>query len=612
MIKLIKRKSKETKYQPKQDDPVSGRGDPFVLDGVQINPTNIELGQNLLQTFELGFWPPSAIPGFTEELLPKAPTTLVIQAIPQSNSATIKQLGNALSRLKSSHRDSLKKDVEDPELARRIEDATRLRDDVNRGNTRFFRTSVSIITYTSDTESSTLPVVKSEIQRLARERSCEMVSPKWQQEQAYRGSQPGGRPLLPMRLLETFSLASLYPYVDLDHFEEDGIPVGINTFTGNPLILNRWTNKNQHWVVCADAGSGKSYFVKETASQEITMGRPTIIIDPSASEEYAALIEEEDGEYITLGVGKSLKLNPFEIRPDPRNQDKDPEKVNGRPLSERISMIQPIIAILIGIQPGNTLGESRILKCLQSAFGKAGFKEDTWGGIFKAEPDELHKIKWVQKHPWPILSDLHKEFKERGYNEFAESMEPFITGGTSDMLDGQTTVNTYNPVVGFGINHLIAVPGAFSRAAYAVVMDYCVGLFSTFRSSKEKVLIIDEAHNLLRDPSMSVWLVRQYREARKAGIGVTAISQSALDFLTTEARPIWDNSSAKFVLSQPATSLMKAAAETGIDPELLTPAAHFPIGRVLAILENGQVYQFQSFAPPEMERLVRADTSTTN
>lgn len=606
MIKKRKNDIKETKYAQNYDVPVSGRGDPFVTDGVQINPDNIELGQQVIQSFELGFWPPSAIPGFTEELLPQNSSSLVIQAIPQSNSETIRKLGNSLSRLQSSAREGQKKGVPDPELERRIQDAYQLRDAVNRGITRFFQTSVSIVTYTPDTDKSKLPTVKAEITRQARERSMEMVSPKWQQEQAYRGAQPGGRPLLPMRLLETNSLAALFPFTDLDYFEDGGMPLGTNSSTGNPFILNRWAHKNPHWFVSADSGSGKSYFVKETLSQEVVMGKPVIILDPSAQEEYAPLITSLDGEYITFGAGDEFRINPFEVRPDPENQEKDPNKVNGRPISERIGILKPIIATLIGVQPEDTRGEARIDKCLQSVYQKAGFT-DSWGSVFHGEEDVLHGLRWVPNHPWPILSDLHKDFIKKGYLDFAESIEPFIKGGTVDMFDGQTSININNPVIGFGINHLIAVPGAFSRAAYAVVMDYCVGLFGTFRSAKEKSLIVDESHNLLRDKIMSPWLVRQYREARKAGVSVTAISQSALDALTDEARPIWDNSSARFFLSQPSSTLRQAALDIGVDPALLIPAAKFPRGEILVMLQDLQVYQFKSFAPPEMEKLVRAD-----
>lgn len=604
------KKRKETKYQPKYDAPISGRGDPFVLDGVKINPDHIELGQQLVQTFEIGFWPPSAIPGFTEELLPNHPAALVVQAIPQSNSGTIKQLGNSLSRLKSSYRESQKKNMDDPELERRIEDALKLRDAVNRGETRFFRTSISIMTYTPDTEKSSLPAIKAEVKRLARERSCEMVSPLDQQKQCYKGALPGGKPLLPMRLLETFSLASLYPFTALDHFEDNGSPYGINVNTGNPLIINRWGHKNQHQVVTADAGSGKSYFVKETFSQEVVNGKPGIILDPSQSEEYRPMVESLDGVYISLGTGLDLKINPFEIRPDPDQIYLDPSKAKGRPLAQRVSMVKPIVSTLLGIAPNDSVAEADIDECLQSMYVEAGFKDD-WGSIFHAEKDELHGIQWIPNHTWPILSDLKKEFDKRGYERYSRAIRPFIQGGTSDMLDGQTSINTSNPVIGFGINNLISIPGSFSRAAYAVVMDYCVGHFSTFRAFKEKLLIVDEAHNLLRDPVMSIWLEREFREARKAGVGVTAISQSALDFITKEARPIWDNASAKFFLSQPSTSLRQAAIEAGIDPTLLVPAAQFPPGRILVMLDDGSVYQFQSFAPPELEKLVRADAYVT-
>lgn len=603
----FRKKKKETKYNLLTKEPIGGRGNAFITDGVEIHPDHLEIGDKLVQSFELGFWPPVAIPGCTEELLPQHPSTLVIQTVPLSNSITIKRLGRSLGLLNSSAREGRKKNIPDPELERRIQDAVNLRDAVNRGATRFFSTSISLITYTPDTEKSQMSIVKSEVQRLARERSMELVCPKWQQEKVYLGAQPGGTPLLPKRLLETNSLGALYPFTDLDHYEPGGIPYGININTGNPLIINRWKHKNQHQLVTADSGSGKSLFVKETLSQEATMEKPTIVLDPSASEEYRSTIEALDGQYITLGIGKEIKLNPLPVRPDPTKLNKDPMMVKGRPLSERVSMVTPIIATLVGVQAGDNVREARINKCLQNVYKNAGFTEDTWASFFKAEKDELHGLKWVQTHPWPTLSDLQQEFIKNNFVDFVEAMEPFIDGGTSDMLDGQTNINTDNPIIGFGINHLIAVPGAFSRAAYAVVMDFCVSHFGTFRSAKEKLLISDESHNLLRDPVMATWLVREFQEARKAGIGVTGISTSALDFLSKEARPIWDNASCKFFLSQPATTLRQAAIEIGIEPQLLTPAAHFPPGQILALFDDGQVYTFKSFFPPELENIVRAD-----
>lgn len=602
----FRRKIKETKHTLLSKDPIIGRGNAFITDGVEIHSDHIEIGEKLVQTFEVGFWPPAGIPGFTEELIPQHPATLVIQTVPLSNSITIKKLGRSLGLLNSSAREGRKKNIPDPELERRIQDAVNLRDAVNRGATRFFATSISLITYTPDTEKSQMSIVKGEVKRLARERSMELVSPKWEQLKVYLGAQPGGTPLLPKRLLETNSLGALYPFTDLDHYEPGGIPYGINYHTGNPLIINRWKHKNQHQVVSADSGSGKSLFVKEITGQESIMGKPVIILDPSASEEYRGTVNSLDGQYITLGIGKDVRINPLDIRPDSQKQHLDPAKVDGRPLSERISLTVPIISTMLGVQVDDTVREARITKCLQRVYEKAGFK-DTWSSIFYAEKDDLYNLKWVQRDPFPTLTELTEEFKANGYHEFAESMEPFLAGGTTDMLDGQTNINTNNPVIGFGINHLIAVPGAFSRAAYAVVMDFCVGLFTTFRAVKEKLLIIDEAHNLLKNPVMAIWLVRQFNEARKAGIGVTAISTSAMHFLTEEARPIWDNASTKFFLSQPSTTLKEAATVIGIEPSLLTPAAHFPQGQILALFDNGQVYTFKSFFPPELEMIVRAD-----
>ena len=605
------KKTKQTVFKMSGNQ-MSGRGNPFVVSGVDVQPDQILIGDMMVQAHELAFWPPSAVPGFIEEVMPDAAATLVIQAQPQSTSLMIKKLGNALSRLQSSHREGLKQGVPDPELERRISDAYGLREAVNRGDTRFFSTSVSLLTYTPESTASEVKMVKQQVIRQARERSCEMVSPRWQQEQSYRGSLPGGKPIISRRLLETFSLSSLYPWTDLDHFEADGIPVGINVHTGNPLIVNRWSAKNPHQVVTADSGSGKSYLIKEMISQEGVMGRPIIVIDPSAKEEYAPLIEGMGGVYIPLGVGQDLRINPLQIWPvsDDKQFQAGPERAEGRPIALRISLVKPIILTLIG-GSGDTLIEARVDKCLRNIYQTAGFERDAWEELFRKEVDKDGMVRWVELKVWPTLTMLHTEFVNQGYSDFAETLEPFIGDGTTNMLDGQTNLDVHSPVIGFGIRHLASVQGAFSRAAYAVIMDFAIGYFGAMRMNREKVLVIDEAHNLLRDPVMSVWLEIQFREARKAGIGVTAISQSVMDFLKGDGdHTIWNNTSAKFFLCQPANELKHAAEVAGIDPSLLLPAAHFPAGKILVMLESGQVYTFQSFAPPEMEMLVRADAYT--
>lgn len=611
ILKNLKR-TKETKYDIKTNLPLSKRGDPFVVDGVNINPDHIQIGDNAVQSFEMGFWPPMGVPGFTDQLLPEHSSALIIQAIPQPTSETIKQLGKAIRLQQSSYRDSAKKGVRDPEIERRIQDAEDLRAAVNKGFTKFFRVSVNLQTYTQDVERSKLPSIKAEVKRKAREKSAELISPDNEVHKTYRGAMPGGKPLFPMRLLETNSLAALFPFTNMDHFEEGGIPLGKNTKTKNPFIINRWKHMNQHWYVSADSGAGKSLFIKEYSSQEHVLGRPIIYLDPSESEEYRTIVNLLDGVYITLGAGVDVKINPFVIPPDPRKLKKkiDPTKAKGRPLALRISILKPIIKTFLGISNNDALAESRIEKCLQAAYKKHHFMEDNWAAIYHAEEDELYGMKWVPNHEWPILSDLHEAFIDHGFNEYAEALEPYIQGGTSDMFDGQTTINVNNPVVGFGINHLVSVLGPFARAAYAIVMDYCVTLFGTYRNILEKLLILDELHNLLRDPEMAKWVVREYREARKAHIGVTGISQSAMDALSEDARPIWNNSSAKFFLKQPAIDLASAAANVGIDPSLLVPASSFPIGNILCLLEDGQVFQFRSFFPEELRLAVTTDDNS--
>jgi hypothetical protein len=413
-------------------------------------------------------------------------------------------------------------------------------------------------------------------------------------------------------LLDQQHVSSCFPWVSEDLLDESGVIVGINERTGGPVLWDRWTPDVSHMVVCADTGYGKSYAVKMLASQEYVLGRPCLVLDPSPKREYKPFIDVLGGAYIDLHPAGVQRLNPFEIAPDGAAVagGLSPEQASGRPVSDRIAAVKPILAALCGESLETGTFDALIEFAIQAAYRDADLA-DAWAGCFEATTDPLGGGVWRPRAAWPTLSRIRDALaasEDPDGQRYARMLRPYCSGGSADLLDGQTTVELRARCVGIGVNELIGVGGRFARAGYAAVVDYAAQRLRAL-SEPRKCVVVDEAHNFLADPQMSRWLERQMREARKQGISMTVISQGVSDFTHDKSgKAVWQTAAAPLYLHQPAGDLDEAASYLGLDPQTLLAAAHLPRGH--GILQAGErVVQVAIQAPRALDPILRSDVA---
>jgi|GEM_PF-4374531 len=586
------------------EDAGSGRPWGWTPSGVDLGvPDAIVLGERAAQVREVVAWPSSIPPGWAADtvLVGEAALVLALSVVPPDQVRA--QIHKALPALQSAVRESAKRSIVDAERERQIQDAVQLLQAIAGGMVRHWDAQLSAL-YWGDTEDQARDAGQL-AKRRARERGVELAALRHSQRQCYLGALPGGRPAMRGLLLDQGALAASFPFADENLLQPDGIFAGINERTGGPVLWERWAPDVQHLLVSGDTGFGKSYAVKCMLAQEAVLGHPLLLLDPSAKREYQSLTAALGGVYLPLSPTGAQKINPLAVTPDGASvrQGIPPAQAAGRPVSDRIGALKPILAALVGESLESGLFDAVIEAAIQQAYIGAGFT-DSWDGCFRVEGGA-----WVPRGPWPVLSDVRRALEgmeDEDGRRYARMLAPYCAGGSADLLDGQTTVELDAPVVGLGLNEIISVGGRFARAGYAAVMDFAA---ERFRASPErhKCLLADESHNLLADPVMSRWLERLLREARKQGISVTVISQGVGDFLAQPSgRTIFQNAGAKWFAHQPALDLENAARTLGLDQGVLREAAHLPRGHGIFAV-GGRVLHVQVQAPEALHPLFRAD-----
>ncbi len=594
------------------DQPAEKRGWGWTPAGVEVGADHLVIGDRAVQVREVASWPSAVASGSVSDVGLVGESALVLALAPVPAEQVNAALDRALPRQQSAAREAQKRGTVDMETQRRIQDALALKEAIASGQVRHFDCRVSSIYWSDNADAAR--TAGGIAQRRARERGMDLVSLRHSQAPSYHGALAGGKPVLRGLLLDQQQASSLWPFTDEDLLDPNGLCLGINERTGAPVLWDPRLPDVGHACITGDTGFGKTVTLKVIASQDCLFGRPALLLDPSAKNEYRGFAEALGGVYLPLRPSGGDHINPLEVLPDGQaiRQGHTPEHADGRPISERVVAVKPIIAALLGEDLEHGPADAVLEAALQTAYRVAGLA-DSWGGCFRSATDALGGMAWAPTALWPVLSDVRKALSESPDPEgprYARMLDPYCAGGSSDLLDGQTTVRPNAPVVGIGVNEVISAGGRFSRAGYATVIDFAARYFRS-RPEPFKTIAVDEAHNLLADPVMARWLERQLREARRAGVTVLVISQGVGDFLHAPAgRAIWQNSRAKVYMHQPAGDLGEAATQIGLDPATLAEAAHLPIGH--AILQVGdRTLAVAVQAPVALEPLLRSDVAFT-
>jgi hypothetical protein len=349
---------------------------------------------------------------------------------------------------------------------------------------------------------------------------------------ALSGSDP--RPVGYWQTLPTDGVAALYPFVDESVLEPGGTLVGLALSDASPVFLNRWQHASYSWGVFGTTGSGKTFTAALVLlrSRWMRPGVEITILDPLG--EFSGFVRALGGSVIEVGGREGARLNPL-----------DPATTGG----DRREKAARVASMLRALFPSLADAEAAGLDTAVTHLYERGPSVPTF--------DDL-------------VGEVERDGRPNG--RLLTLLDVFRTGS----LRGVNGPTTGEPDRGPVSVDFRGVPEDHLAFHLSYLLDWAYGRLR--RRPGEKILLVDEAHLLLRSPATADFLDRVVRHVRHFDAGVLLLSQSPEDFLSSaEGRATLRNLYATAFLRLPEVSESARAffGLTGMEAEWL-PKARLP------------------------------------
>lgn len=453
----------------------------------------------------------------------------------------------------------------DPGLEAALNDAEELRDEIQVGSERFFRYGLYITMYADSMDE--LNFVQHKIETIFGQQLVFSKVASSQQEQGLNTTAPQMVDQLQIRRnMNTGAISTSFPFTSADLTQEKGILYGINMHNNGLVIFDRYTLENANMVVFAKSGSGKSFTVKLEAVRSMMMGADILIIDPE--NEYQKLSDAVGGSYIRLSLNSDVRVNPFDL---PRVIDS--EEADDA-LRANLVTLHGLLRLMLGGAQVSASGvtsataltpaeEADLDQALIDTYARAGITSDplTHSGL-----------------P-PTMMDLYDTLvhMEGSGPSLAQRLRKYTTGTFAGIFSQQSNIDINNQMVVFNIRDL---EDELRPVAMYIVLSH---IWNVTRSHlKKRMLIVDEAWQLMKYEDSANFLFSLAKRARKYYLGVTTISQDVEDFMASKmGRAIVANSSMQLLLKQSPSAVDVLADVFKLTDEERKRLANFPVGQGL-------------------------------
>lgn len=402
----------------------------------------------------------------------------------------------------------------------KLEDARSLQKELAKGAERFFQFALYITVGAPDLKS--LDKITKEVQSALGSLMIVSKTAVLQMEDAFQSTLPTcSDKLMITRNMDTTSLATTFPFTSSELTANQGVMYGINEHNDSLIVFDRFSMENANMVVLSKSGAGKSFTIKLEALRSLLFGAEIIVIDPE--NEYEDLCHAVGGEYIKFAPNSPAKINPFDLSGVHKEDENE--------LGLKILSLHTLLKIVMGELSATE--EAVLDRALVSTYRQKGIAPDP--ATQKKEP--------------PLLEDLYKVLigmEEKDASSLAARLERFIKGSLQGIFNQQSTVDLKNPFIVFSTKEL---EDKLRPIAIFIILDYIWTRVK--REMKKRLLIVDEAWYLMKNPDSASFLHSIAKRARKYYLGLTTITQDVGDFLNNEyGKAIITNSSIQLLMKQ--------------------------------------------------------------
>ncbi|MGO1053663.1 VirB4 family type IV secretion system protein [Crossiella sp. CA198] len=560
----------------------------FTPDAITIGARHLEVGGEQVASFAITGYPREVHPGWLQPLLTypgRLDVSLHIEPIDPVTAAD--RLKKQVGRLGSTPAQS-----SDRYAAIALADAEDLADRLARGQDKLFRFGLYLTVH-----AHTAPELATEVaavRSLAASLLLDAKPASYRSLQGWVTTLPLGLDQLRLRrTFDTTALAASFPFTSPDLPAPDpasaavptGVLYGFNLGSQGLVHHDRFACANHNSVILGCSGAGKSYLVKLEALRSLYRGVQVLIVDPE--DEYARLAAAIGGTHLRLGAD-GIHLNPLDL---PVHTRTDGRRTAPRDALVRRSLfLHTVIAVLLAaeLDAAERVCLDRAITATYTAAGITGDPR-TW------------------LRPAPLLSDLATTLThsaDPAGQALAARLQPYTTGAFSGLFAGPTTLRPEGHFVIFSLRELAE---ELKPLGTLLALDAVWRQVSNTAIRRPRLVVVDEAWMLMRQPAGAEFLFRMAKAGRKHWAGLTVATQDAADVLGSDiGKAVIANANTQILLRQAPQAIEEighAFTLSAGERQFLLAAAQ---GQGLLATDTHRV-AFQALASPAEHTLITTD-----
>jgi type IV secretory pathway VirB4 component len=556
---------------------------------LEFSSTHFQLGTRYARTYYVYGYPRQLYTGWLSSMVNLDEVVdMSLYIYPVESQVVLENLRKKVTQLEAGIQiDTEKGRVRDPGKQAAILDAEEIRDKLQVGEERFFRFGLYFTLYGNSMEE--LEFVSHKVESMLGQQLVYSKPASSQQEQGFNSTVPQLVDQLQIRRnMSTGALSTSFPFTSADLSQDNGILYGINMHNSGLVIFDRFTLENGNSVVFAKSGAGKSFSVKLEALRSMMFGTEIFIIDPE--NEYQRMAEAVGGAYVRLSLNSATRINPVDL---PKVVDSE-EADNA--LRSNLITLHGLLRLMMGGAQTQMLGGNQALMpalapseeadldaALIETYAKAGITNDplTHTGV-----------------P-PTIMDLYDTLLHMGGTgpQLAQRLRKYTSGTFAGIFSQQSNIDINNPLVVFNLRDL---EDELRPVAMYIVLNYIWNKTKT--DQKKRILIVDEAWQLMKYEDSANSLFSLAKRARKYNLGVTTVTQDVEDFMGSRmGRAIVANASMQFLLKQSPTAVDVLTDVFKLTSEEKKRLSQFPVGQGLFFAGQNHVHIQVVASPTETE-----------
>jgi hypothetical protein len=504
---------------------------------------------------------------------------------PIDPAAAVARLRTQLAKLESGRRHTAEHGrLHDPAVEAATEDAYDLSARLARGEGKLFRLGL-YLTVLADSETQLVDDVAA-VRSLAASLLLDARPTTWRALHGWTSTLPLGLdPIRMRRSFDTEALAAAFPFTSPDLPAPNpvtaavpaGVLYGYNLGSAGLVCWDRFAPHlhNHNSVILARSGAGKSYLAKLELLRNLHRGVHAAVIDPE--DEYTRLAHAVGGRVLHLGRD-GVRLNPFDL---PRHPDPHVHPTARQDMVARRSLfLHTALAVLLGeLSP---IERAVLDRAILAAYQHAGIHPAdprTWRRpaptlrtlrdllthpaslTHPAHPAHPAPLPMERTGPGPGAADtfapapgLPPDVVAQVGGGLAARLHPFIDGAFNGLFDGPTTTPPGGHLMVFSLRELAE---ELKPIATLLTLDTIWSTITDPALRRPRLVMVDEAWLLMRQPAGADFLARLAKSARKHWAGLTVATQDTTDLL--------DNPLGRAVVTNAATQILLRQAPQAID-----------------------------------------------